>query len=323
MRETLLLDVPHRQVVFTIPKMLRLFFKYNRRLLGELCRCALRSLTRYFEAVTGSDLMPGVIAAIQTFGDRINLHPHLHFLVTEGGLDESGVFRKLSRIDDSRLAELFAREVLGFLVQRELFSPEWAERLLSWRHTGFNVHSRVRAKTKIEAERVGKYMIRPLLSLERLSFSEKEGKVCYRYGKDVEEVERMDYLEFVARVTSHIPDKGQVTLRYYGLYANAHRGKVKKVSLAAFPLRTVEDGLRPLPSKGWAEMIRKVYEVDPLLCPQCGGQMKVIAFLTDYAVVDRIINHLQLTFAAERPPPAHLAYQEVPIAAESSAEYFS
>lgn len=39
MRETLLLDVPHRQVVFTIPKMLRLFFKYNRKLLGSLCRC--------------------------------------------------------------------------------------------------------------------------------------------------------------------------------------------------------------------------------------------------------------------------------------------
>jgi len=42
-------------------------------------------------------------------------------------------------------------------------------------------------------------------------------------------------------------------------------------------------------------MIRKVYEVDPMVCPQCGGTMKVIAFLTDYAVVDRIINHLKLT----------------------------
>jgi hypothetical protein len=56
MRETLLLDVPHRQVVFTIPKMLRLFFKYNRRLLGSLCRCALRSLARYFEIVAGCEM---------------------------------------------------------------------------------------------------------------------------------------------------------------------------------------------------------------------------------------------------------------------------
>jgi hypothetical protein len=60
-------------------------------------------------------------------------------------------------------------------------------------------------------------MIRPLLSLERLSFSEKVGKVSYRYRKEAEEVERIDYLEFIARVTSHIPDKGQVTVRYYGL----------------------------------------------------------------------------------------------------------
>jgi hypothetical protein len=77
MREELLLDVPHRQLVFVIPKMLRIFFKYNRRLLGSLCRLALRSLTRYFAAVTGSELMPGVIAAVQTFGDRINPPPSL------------------------------------------------------------------------------------------------------------------------------------------------------------------------------------------------------------------------------------------------------
>jgi hypothetical protein len=43
MREELLLDVPHRQVVFTIPKMLWIFFKYKRRLLGDLCRSALAS----------------------------------------------------------------------------------------------------------------------------------------------------------------------------------------------------------------------------------------------------------------------------------------
>jgi len=58
-------------------------------------------------SLTGSELTPGVIAAIQTFGDRINLHPHLHFLVTEGGVDEAGVFHKIPQIDDLRLAEIF------------------------------------------------------------------------------------------------------------------------------------------------------------------------------------------------------------------------
>jgi hypothetical protein len=60
-----------------------------------------------------------------------------------------------------------------------------------------------------------------------------------------------------------------------------------------------------------------------MVCPQCGGTMKVIAFLTDYAVVDRIISHLKLTFVAERPPPPHLAHQEILVAAETSGEYFS
>jgi len=243
--------------------------------------------------------------------------------VTEGGADKAGIFHKIPRIDDSRLAELFAREVLSFLVGKELLSPEWAERLLSWRHSGFSVHSKVRAKTKKEAERVGKYMIRPLLSLERLSFDEKEGKVSYRYGESAEEVERMDYLEFIARVTSHIPDKGQVTVRYFGLYANAHRGKVKKASLGPLALRMAEDKLRPVPAKGCAEMIRKVYEVNPLTCLRCGATMKIIAFLTDSAVVDRIINHLNLTFVAAKPSPPRVAYQELLMAAESSAEYLS
>ena len=50
--------------------------------------------------------------------------------------------------------------------------------------------------------------------------------------------------------------------------------------------------------------------------------MKVIAFLTDFSVVDRIIHHLKLTFVASKPPPPHIAYQEVLMAAETSAEYF-
>jgi len=66
-------------------------------------------------------------------------------------------------------------------------------------------------------------------------------------------------------------------------------------------------------------MIRKVYEVDPMTCPRCGGAMRVIAFLTEHAVVDRIINHLRLTFVAERPPPPEAAFQELLMAADPPA----
>jgi len=48
-------------------------------------------------------------------------------------------------------------------------------------------------------------------------------------------------------------------------------------------------------------MIRKVYEVDLMVCPKCGGSMKIVAFITEYAIVDYIIDHLKLTFVAEKP----------------------
>jgi hypothetical protein len=68
-------------------------------------------------------------------------------------------------------------------------------------------------------------------------------------------------------------------------------------------------------------MIRKVYKVDPMICPRCGGRMKVVAFLTEPAVVDRIVRHLELTFVAEKPPPADVFEQVALIAAEESGEY--
>jgi hypothetical protein len=140
-----------------------------------------------------------VVSSIQTFGQKINLHPHIHCLVTEGGEDCEGTFHHLAEFQDSLLAELFKREVFTLLLGEELISEALVEKIMGWSHSGFSVHSKVRAKTKKEAERVGKSMIRPLFSLERLSFSEKEGEVNYRYRKDAEEVERMDYLEFIFR----------------------------------------------------------------------------------------------------------------------------
>jgi len=81
-------------------------------------------------------------------------------------------------------------------------------------------------------------IIAVIQSFKRLSLDETQGQVLYQYGKHSAETESMDYprfrrdkpliksgasLEFIARVTSHIPDKGQVMVRYYGLYANAHK----------------------------------------------------------------------------------------------------
>jgi hypothetical protein len=67
-----------------------------------------------------------------------------------------------------------------------------------------------------------------------------------------------------------------VMVRYYGLYANFHRGKVKKAGRVPVALGALEKELPRVLSEGWAEMIRKAYEVDPMICPRCGGRRKAV-----------------------------------------------
>jgi hypothetical protein len=134
MREELVWDVPHRQVVFTIPRMLRVFFKYKRRLLGSLCQAAVQTLLKYFQAATGEELVLGVVACIQTFGDRINLHPHAHCLVSEGGEDKEGRFHQVGAFDDGLIARFFSGEVFSLVLREELISQELVEKMLLWRY---------------------------------------------------------------------------------------------------------------------------------------------------------------------------------------------
>jgi hypothetical protein len=82
-------------------------------------------------------------------------------------------------------------------------------------------------------------------------------------------------------VTQHIPDPGAHLLRYYGWYSNKTRGqRVRRQPAAAagsgIPTRspTAREARR-----GWAALIKQVYELDPLRCPKCGAEMKIIAFI--------------------------------------------
>ncbi|MCJ7594842.1 MAG: transposase [Desulfobacterales bacterium] len=148
--------------------------------------------------------MPGVVAVIQTFGDRINFHPHIHVFITEGGTAPDGAFQRVSGFHDEGIKEIFTHEVFSLLLRKKLIGLPLVQKILRWRHTGFSVYSQVRSQTKRETERVGKYMIRPMLSLKRLFFVETEGKVRYQYSRHDSQEESMDYLEFISRVTSHI-----------------------------------------------------------------------------------------------------------------------
>ena len=98
--------------------------------------------------------------------------------------------------------------------------------------------------------------------------------------------EVFDPLDFIAEITQHIPDPGAQQIRYYGWYSNKSRGqRAKAANAAAKPPAVqpvIEDDDTPYRKKcrqRWAALIKRVFEVDPLKCPKCGGTMKIVAFI--------------------------------------------
>jgi len=135
-------------VVLTIPKRLRAYCLYRRRLLGEIARVAARTVTAAMRTLTWERaLAVGIVACLQTHGSvarkRANWHPHLHLLVTDGGFRPDGTFVSWPAHDTARLTEAFRRAVLRLFVRLELFDEEQAARMLTWPHSGFHVHTAV------------------------------------------------------------------------------------------------------------------------------------------------------------------------------------
>jgi hypothetical protein len=89
--------VAHRQIVLTIPKMLRASFRYDRRLLGDLCRVAADVLVNSFRVLFATpQAEPGLVVCVHSFGNLLNFHPHLHIMATDGGFTKAGAFHPLA-----------------------------------------------------------------------------------------------------------------------------------------------------------------------------------------------------------------------------------
>jgi len=83
---TLLEDVPHCQLVFSIPKLVRNAFARNRKLLGTLSSCAAQTIKEVIRAAFEErKIQPGIIVSIQTFGEYARWNPHLHVLTCSDG----------------------------------------------------------------------------------------------------------------------------------------------------------------------------------------------------------------------------------------------
>jgi hypothetical protein len=300
-------EVNHKHYVFSIPKIIRPYFKFNRKLLGKLCHCCYDTVkTFYQEVVPDKDAVPGAVLIYQTFGaEAANYHCHVHGLFSEGAFDKSGQFYPVTGIPYKRMEEYFRLSVLGMLKNEGLISEDLIRNLLGWKHSGFNIHAEGKAVINDDQgrERLAKYMIRPPISMARLTYDRENQVVYYRTDK---ETLSFDPVEFLARLSVHVPNAREQTVRYMGYYSNKSRGMRKRAGLSEAEIEIMEQDEKESRSRNcaWARLIKKVYETSPLVCKKCGGEMKVIAIITDYETRKKILKHLGLWNQRIHSPPS-------------------
>ncbi|MGY8659295.1 MAG: IS91 family transposase, partial [Verrucomicrobiales bacterium] len=220
-------EVPHRQFVFTIPRVLRGIFRKRRRLLTLLFHTATNTLQDAFR--TRLNLPQGrigAIAAVHTFGDYLIFHPHLHLLAADGLFTSDGRFHCMPAEDLAPAIELFRHRFLQALRDAKIISPSKLANLLAWKHSGFNIHNGgeqpVPAHDTAGRKRLAEYLLRHPFSLQKITWNATSKTVIYRSKRHHTTKRNFEIFkapDFIAAALLHLPPKGQQTVRYYGLYS--------------------------------------------------------------------------------------------------------
>jgi uncharacterized protein YbaR (Trm112 family) len=114
-------------------------------------------------------------------------------------------------------------------------------------------------------------------------------------SKDGKTRKTFDALDWLAHLVTHVPGRYEQTVRYYGYHSNKSRGLRNKAEADDdIPVIVKNEMSSTEWRKNWARLIQKIYEVDPLICPKCRGEMRIIAFIEDEAVIKKILKHLGL-----------------------------
>ena len=210
--------------------------------------------------------------------------------------------------------EASRRMLLLRLHQAERLSESFMQYLLSWVHPGFSLYAGppVDAAEIASLQSQARYITRPAVAMDALQKLD-DGNLVMDTPPDSRTGATsitLDPLEWIHRLTSHIPDPGRHCQRFYGAYANRARISVSSTDgqTAASPARRF--GFLQGSPQHVGSLIKKIFEADPLLC-SCGARMRIVSFITDPRVVDRILRHLesgrcraQDPFVPRAPPPA-------------------
>jgi len=294
----------HHQTIFTSPDGLRLLWRYNRKLFTNLYfRAAWHSLRELLADPRWLGALPGVVAVFQSWGDELQEHLHLHFIVTCGGLSPDGKWIAANPehlLPVPVLAAKFRGKFLAYL--REAFKTHTATGKSRPEHeilvtppdmtiqqclNLFNKLGRQKWHVQIEPayahaggvlKYAGRYIRRGPLSERRiLAYNCHRLTIAYAHPqKHTQPTFNLDAKDFVLRLLIHVPEKGTHCARVYGLYHSACREKLNQARccLGQSPYQPESE------PPDTHELLHRMFpDFTGDLCPKCQTRLITVAVI--------------------------------------------
>lgn len=290
-RQQEVLPVEYYHVVFTLPNLLAPLALQNKQIVYDiLFRATSQTLLKIAADPKHLGAKIGFLAILHTWGQNLLHHPHLHCVVSGGGMSldgqqwvscRKGFFlpvRVLSRL----YRRLFLTELSIAYQKRELefygnlshlSEPEHFDQLLqSARSADWVVYAKPPfAGPEKVLDYLSRYTHRIAISNHRI-LSLKDGKVSfrwrdYRHG-DKQRVMTLKADEFIRRFLLHVLPAAYVRIRYYGFLANCHRSRLLKLCRKFLEVTRAPE-TQSSESPDWAELLESLTGIDPFLCPKC------------------------------------------------------
>lgn len=285
-----MLDIPHRHVVFTLPHRLNNLINDNKAfLLDILFKTAADSIKDWMGYKY--KLTPGIISVLHTFGETKELHPHIHMIVSWGGINKNhypeeikGEYIKYDFIQtkfrckfEDKLVELFDAGALSHKFSGRIDFMRFLKRVndKQWR-----IHFEPAMKVPAEVIRyIGRYSKRACISEhkitnidgEYITFSYKDNKNLDINGKPIVKELPLHYNEFFPRLLQHVPLPYFRLVRYYGAYAARTKAMLKE----KYPVYQEKKVDETIESEIEAD---ETYEMpdNPKVCKNCNQEKKYL-----------------------------------------------
>ena len=268
-QQNLLLPIHHFLVTFTLPKELRALARSHQKtiynLLFRTSSAALRQLAQDPRFVGARLAMVGVL---HTWTRQLLYHPHVHYIVTGGGLTDDGRWRAARKdflVPVKALSPIFRAKFRDALKQSELFAQVPAQ---VWQKD-WVVHSEPVGSGRQAFQYLAPYIFRVALSNNRLRQLDN-GNVSFSYKESATDQLKHCTLtaeEFIRRFLQHVLPPRFIKVRYFGLLSPCNRHLLQNARLL----------LSPTTSKLNREAVKTTAPLPLPTCPHCGGPLTLLS----------------------------------------------